>query len=108
MAGVKLKLKKGDDVIVTAGKDKGKKGKIIQIITSRQRVMVEKINVVSRHLRQSAEGGGGIMEKEAPIHISNVKYLCGKCNEPVRIMRKLLQDGKSVRACKKCGEILDK
>ena len=108
MAGVKFRLKKGDEVIVTEGKDKGKKGEIIQIIPGSQRVLVEKTNIVQRHLRQSSEGGGGIMEKEAPIHISNVKYICSKCESPTSISRKLLDNGEKVRACKKCGEILGK
>lgn len=108
MARIKLKIRKGDDVLVTIGKDKGKKGKVIQLIPGSQRVLVEKVNMVKRHLRQSSEGGGGIMEKESFIHISNVKYVCGKCKAPVRIIRKFLQDGKGVRACQKCGEILDK
>lgn len=108
MSAVKYKLKKGDTVAVIAGKDRGKRGKIIQVFKSRERVLVEKVNVVKRHLRQGPQGGGGIIEKEAPVHISDVSYLCKKCDAPVRIAMKILDDGKKVRACRKCGEILDK
>lgn len=108
MAGVKFKLKKGDEVIVTEGRDKGKKGEIIQIIPASHKVLVESVNVVKRHLRQNTEGGGGIMEKEAPIHISNVKFVCGKCDSPSSIFSKFLENGEKVRACKECGEILGK
>lgn len=108
MAGVVYKLKKGDEVQVTSGKEKGKKGKVLQVITGKERVLVEKVNVVKRHLRQSGQDGGGIIEKEAPIHLSNVSYYCEKCDGPVRVVHKVLDDGKKVRSCNKCGEILDK
>ena len=108
MATVKYRLKAGDEVVVTVGKDKGKQGKILQVVTARGRVLVEKVNTVKRHMRQNAQGGGGIMEKEAPIHISNVRYFCSKCSSPAGIRYRLLDDGSKARACSKCGEILDK
>jgi len=108
MSQANVGLKKGDTVVVTTGKDRGKRGKIIQIVNSRQKVLVEKVNVVKRHLRQDAQGGGGIMEKESPIHVSNVSYLCQKCDAPVRINKKILDNGDKVRACAKCGEIIDR
>jgi len=108
MAGMQYRLKKGDEVFVTNGKDKGKKGKILQVLRDRERVLVEKVNIVSRHVRQNPQGGGGIMEKEASLHISNVMYFCSKCDGPVKVMYKVLEDGKKTRACKSCGEILDK
>ena len=107
MARANLSLKKGDNVIVITGKDAGKKGEIIQVISDRQRVMVEKVNLVSRHMRQDSQGGGGIVEKEATIHISNVNFLCGKCDKPAKISMKKLDDGRKVRACRQCGEIID-
>ena len=107
MSSFKVSLKKGDTVVVTAGKDQGKRGKILQLVDDRKKALVEKVNLVKRHTRQDSQGGGGIIEKEAPIHISNINYLCPKCDAPVRISKKILDDGKKVRACSKCGETLD-
>ena len=107
MQRTNIKLKKGDTVIVRTGKDAGKRGSILQIVDDRNKVIVEKVNVIKRHLRQDSQGGGGIVEKEAPVHISNVSYLCKKCDSPVRIRMKKLDDGTKARSCKKCGEILD-
>jgi large subunit ribosomal protein L24 len=101
------RLKKGDTVKVIAGKEKGKTGKIQSTIPDRERVVVEKVNLIKRHKRPDAKGKGGIVEKEGPIHVSNVMYLCDKCGTGVRIGHKILDDGKKVRVCKKCHEILD-
>ncbi len=108
MSPVKYKIRKGDTVAVLTGRDRGKRGKILHVFRDRGRVLVENVNIVKRHVRQSAQGGGGIIEKEAAIHISNVAYVCPKCDAPVKVMRKILEDGSKVRTCKKCGEILDK
>lgn len=107
MSSSNINLKKGDTVVVTVGKDQGKRGKILQLVDDRRKALVEKVNIVKRHTRQDSQGGGGIIEKEAPIHISNINYLCQKCDAPVRISKKVLEDGKKVRACRKCGEIID-
>ncbi len=107
MSSSNINLKKGDTVVVTVGKDQGKRGKILQLVDDRRKALVEKVNIVKRHTRQDSQGGGGIIEKEAPIHISNINYLCQKCDAPVRISKKILEDGKKVRACSKCGEIID-
>ncbi|MCX7816588.1 MAG: 50S ribosomal protein L24 [Syntrophales bacterium] len=101
------KLKKGDMVKVLAGKEKGKTGKILKVIPEKCRVIVEKVNIVKKHKRPDVHGKGGILEKEASIHLSNVAYLCSKCNTGVRIGYKVLEDGKKVRICKKCNEVLD-
>ena len=101
------RLKKGDTVKVIAGKEKGKSGKIMSTIPAKQRVVVEKINLIKKHQRPDAKGKGGIVEKEAPIHVSNVMYLCDKCGSGVRIGYKILDDGKKARVCAKCHEILD-
>jgi large subunit ribosomal protein L24 len=101
------RLKKGDTVKVIAGKEKGKTGKILSTIPSKQRVIVEKINLIKRHQRPDAKGKGGIVEKEAPIHVSNVMYVCDKCGSGVRIGYKILDDGKKARVCAKCHETLD-
>jgi large subunit ribosomal protein L24 len=101
------RLKKGDTVKVIAGKEKGKSGKILSTIPAKQRVVVEKINLIKKHQRPDAKGKGGIVEKEGPIHISNVMYLCDKCGSGVRIGYKILDDGKKARVCAKCHETLD-
>ena len=101
------RLKKGDTIKVIAGKEKGKTGKILSTIIARDRVVVEKINLIKRHKKADAKGKGGIVEKEGPIHISNVMYLCSKCGVGVRVRYKLLDDGKKVRVCAKCQEILE-
>ncbi len=100
-------LKKGDQVKVIAGRDKGKTGKIIKTVISTNRVIVEKINLVKKHQKPDQKTKGGIVEKEGSIHISNVMYLCGKCNKPTRLGMKFLQDGNKTRVCNKCEEILD-
>ena len=104
-----LHIKKDDKVMVIAGREKGKIGKVLKVFSKEQRVIVEKINMVKHHARPSpTTGKGGIMEKEASIHISNVMVMCDKCMRPVRIGRKVLEDGRKVRYCKKCNEVIDK
>jgi len=105
----KLKIKKGDTVLVVAGRERGKSGRVTRVAPDHGHVFVERLNVVKRHqkARDQRGGGGGIIEKEAPIPISNVMYLCGKCNEPVRIGRKQLEDGRRLRVCRGCGEQID-
>ena len=100
-------IKKGDTVKVVTGKEKGKTGKVISILKDQDRVVVEKVNFVKRHQRPDAKGKGGIVQKEGAMHVSNVMVLCGKCEKEMRIGHKTLQDGKKVRVCRKCGELLD-
>ena len=101
-------IRKDDKVKIITGKDKGKIGKVIRVLQDKNRVMVEKVNMVKRHSRPSAQNKqGGIIETEAPIHWSNVQLMCNKCMAPVRIEMRRLEDGKKVRACKKCNEIID-
>lgn len=102
-----MRLKKGDMVQVIAGKEKGKTGKILKVIADKDKVVVEKLNFVKRHQKPDAKGKGGIVEKEGPIHISNVVFFCSKCETGVRVGSKVLEDGKKVRACHHCHEILD-
>lgn len=102
------KIKKDDKVMVIAGKDKGKIGTVLKVDKKNQRIVVEKVNVVKRHLRPSPSAPqGGIVEKEAPIHISNVMLICTKCSQPTRVGKKILEDGRKVRVCKKCKEPID-
>jgi large subunit ribosomal protein L24 len=108
MEKVKCHLKKDDKVKVLAGKDKGKVGKVLKVLRKKERVLVENINNVKRHTRPSAQNRqGGIIETEAPIHWSNVQLMCNKCIAPVRIKMQRLDDGKKVRVCRKCNEVID-
>jgi len=103
-----LTIKKDDTVVVITGKNKGKQGRVLAVIPRKNRVIVERVNIVKRHLKPSAKyREGGILEKEAPIHISNVMLLCPRCNKPTRIANRILDDGRKVRACKKCKEVID-
>lgn len=101
-------VKKNDLVMVTTGKDKGKTGKVMRINKKKDRLVVEKVNMVKRHVKQSQKTKGGIMEKEGMIHVSNVMIYCEKCSKPVRVGTKILDDGKKIRFCKKCNEAVDK
>lgn len=100
-------LKKGDLVKVIAGKEKGRTGKILKTIKDKERVVVEKLNLLKKHKRPDAKSKGGIIEKEGSIHASNVLIICSKCDTGVRLGYKVLEDGKKVRVCKKCNEILE-
>lgn len=102
-------IKKNDLVRVTHGKERGKSGRVLKVIPEKERVIIEKINFVKRHSRpQGQQKRGGILEKEAPLHVSNVMLLCEKCNKTVRIGHRALEGGKRTRFCRKCGEIFDK
>lgn len=103
-----LHVKKNDTVMVIAGKDKGKVGKVLKVLRKENRVIVEKVNIVKKHVRPSPKSKGGILEKESPIHVSNVMIYCEKCGKGVRVGRRILEDGKKVRYCKKCNEVIDK
>ena len=103
-----MNVKKGDTVIVISGNDKGKTGKILKVLVKENRVVVEGVNVVSRHTKPSnANPDGGIIKKEAPIHASNVQVLDPKTNEPTKVGHQFVE-GKKVRFAKKSGTILDK
>ena len=106
----KIRLKKNDVVIVKTGKDKGKTGKVLMIIPEKNRVIVEKINYVKEFIRpdRSKNVQGGIMDKEAPIQVSNVMLFCSSCEQGVRSKVRTLEDGTRLRACVKCGTSLEK
>ena len=109
MAVTKLHVKKDDTVEILAGKDKGKTGKILKVLTEKGRVVVENINMVKRHTRPNQQNNeGGILEKEASVEISNVQLVCSSCNTAARTGMRTLDDGSKVRFCKKCNEIVDK
>ncbi|MBL8570097.1 MAG: 50S ribosomal protein L24 [Phreatobacter sp.] len=101
------KIKKGDKVVVLTGRDKGRTGEVIQVMPTESRALVRGVNIVKRHQRQSQTQEGGIISKEAPIHLSNLAYADPKTNQPTRIGFKVLADGKKVRVAKKSGETID-
>ncbi len=109
MPKIKFHVRKGDVVTVIAGKEKGKTGKILRTIPKKEKVIVEKVNLIKKHLKKRAQGqGGGIVEMEGGIHVSKVMLNCPNCKKPTRIGKTRLEDGRKVRTCKKCGEIIDK
>ncbi len=103
----KFKLKKGDDVVVVSGRDKGKKGSILRVLRADDRVLVDGVNMVKRHTRPSQSQPGGIIQKEAPIHISNVALADPKDGVATRVGYKFLEDGRKVRFAKQSGEVID-
>ena len=100
------KLKKGDKVIVTSGKDKGKRGEVLRVYTAEERVLVSGVNVVKRHQRQTARVQGGIVSKESPVHVSKIAHVDPKSDGPTRIGFKMV-DGRLLRFAKKSGEMID-
>jgi len=103
-----MKIRKNDTVLVVAGKDKGKKGKVRFAYPKDERILVEGINPTKRHTRARGRvRQAGIIEREVPIHISNVMLLCNRCNHPTSIGFRYLQDGRKVRICRSCGEVID-
>ncbi len=101
-------IRKNDTVLIISGKDRGKKGKVRQVFPNDKALTVEGLNMVKRHSRTQGQARqGGIIELEAPLDISNVMFLCSKCSKPVRLGIKILGDGKKVRFCKACGEVID-
>jgi large subunit ribosomal protein L24 len=102
-------IKKNDLIMVTQGKEKGKSGRVLRVLPEKEKVIIEKINFIKRHTRpHGQQRRGGILEKEAPLHLSNVMLLCEKCNKPVRIKHQTVEGGKKVRVCHRCGESFDK
>ncbi len=103
-----LGIKKEDTVLVTTGKEKGKKGRVLSVMPLKSKLIIEKVNIIKRHMKPSRKyTQGGIIEKEAPIHISNVMLVCPKCSKPTRIGNLLIESGRKVRICKKCTEVID-
>ena len=101
-------LKKEDTVQVIAGKEKGKRGRVLAVLRGEHKVLVERTNLIKKHLKPSKKHAqGGIIEKEAPIHISNVMLICPKCGKDSKIGAVILDDGKKHRTCKKCKEVID-
>jgi large subunit ribosomal protein L24 len=103
-----VKIKKNDTVLVISGKDRGKKGKVRRALPKDERVVVEGLNMIKRHSRaRRAARQAGIVELEAPIHVSNVMLVCDKCKKPARVGMRTLEDGRRVRFCRACDEPID-
>ena len=102
-----VKIKKGDRVIVTTGRDKGKKGEVLKIFPKEDRALVSGVNIVKRHQRQTQTEQGGIIRKEAPIELSNIAHVDPKSGGPTRVGFRTLDDGRKVRFAKKSGEVID-
>ena len=102
-------VRRGDTVGVIAGREKGKRGKVLRVLTGKGRVLVEHVNMVKKHQRPTQKlRQGGIIEREGPLALSNVLPVCSRCDKPSRTGMKLLSDGRKIRSCKRCGEAIDK
>jgi len=102
-------IRKNDTVLVIAGRERGKTGKVMRVFAEKGRATVERLNMVKRHTKaRGPQSAYGIVEKEAPIHLSNLMIMCDKCNAPVRMGKRNLEDGRSVRVCRRCKEQLDR
>jgi large subunit ribosomal protein L24 len=101
------KVRKGDRVVVTSGRDKGKSGQVLRVYPSEERVVIAGVNLVKRHQRQTQKVQGGIVSKEAPLHLSKIAHVDPKTGGPTRVGFKVLEDGRRVRFAKKSGEVLD-
>ena len=103
-----MQIRKNDSVMIIAGRERGKTGKVLRVIPDKDAAIIERVNLIKRHTRpKGPQQPGGIVEKEASIHTSNLMIMCDKCNAPVRVGRKILADGKKMRICRRCGEALD-
>jgi large subunit ribosomal protein L24 len=103
-----VQIRKNDSVMVISGKERGKTGKVLRVVPEKDALVIERVNLVKRHSKpRGPQQPGGIVEKEAAIHASNIMIMCDKCNAPVRIGHKQLADGKKIRICRRCGEALD-
>jgi large subunit ribosomal protein L24 len=106
---LRLKLKKNDTVMVIAGRERGKTGKVLRVDGRNDRLFVERLNVVKRHMKpRGMQAPGGIIEKEAPLHVSKVMLMCDRCNAPVRLGVRRNENGERARVCRRCGEGIDK
>jgi large subunit ribosomal protein L24 len=106
---MKVRVRRGDMVAVLAGKERGKRGRVLRVQPERGRILVEHVNMIKKHQRPTQKlRQGGIIEREGFVHLSNVMVVCGKCDRPSRTGMKVLTDGRRVRVCRRCGETIDK
>ena len=105
-----LHVKKDDEVLVLAGKDRGKSGRVLRVFPTKKRAVVENINMLRKHTRPNPQKNikGGVVERESPIHLANLMVICRECGKPTRVSYSLLSDGKKVRTCRKCDGTIDK
>jgi large subunit ribosomal protein L24 len=110
MARLATPLKKNDNVLVITGKDRGKRGRVLKTDTDKNRLVVEGVNIIKRHTKPNPQRNvkGGIVEREASVHVSNVQLVCPECGAQTRIGHKILGDGRKVRICRKCEGVVDK
>ena len=110
MSRLATPIRKNDNVLVTTGKDRGKSGRVVRLVPEKNRLVVEGVNIIKRHTRPNPQKNvkGGVVEREAPLHASNVQIVCPECGKPTRIGKRILDDGRKVRICRKCDGVLDK
>ena len=110
MSRLATPIRKNDNVVVTTGKDRGKRGRVLRVVPDKNRLIVEGVNIIKRHTKANPQRGvkGGLVEREAPLHASNVQLLCPECGKPTRLGKKILGDGRKVRVCRKCEGVVDK
>ena len=110
MSRLATPIRKNDNVVVTTGKDRGKRGRVLKVLPEKNRVIVEGVNFIKRHTKPNPQRNvkGGLVEREAPLHASNVQIVCPDCGRATRIGRRVLGDGRKVRFCRKCEGVVDK
>ncbi len=110
MSRLATPIRKNDNVVVTTGKDRGKRGRVVRLEPEKNRLVVEGVNMIKRHTKPNPQKNvkGGVVEREAALHASNVQIVCPECGKPTRIGKKILDDGRKVRICRKCDGVLDK
>jgi large subunit ribosomal protein L24 len=110
MALLASPVKKNDNVVVITGRDRGKKGRVLRVVPGKNRVVVEGVNFIKKHTKANPQRNvqGGIVEREAALHASNVQIVCPECGRPTRVGHKQLEDGTRVRICRKCNGVIDK
>ena len=110
MSRLATPIRKNDNVVVTTGKDRGKRGRVMRVDPDKNRVVVEGVNIIKRHTKPNPQRNvkGGVVEREAGLHASNVQLVCPECGKPTRIGKRILGDGRKVRICRKCEGVVDK
>jgi large subunit ribosomal protein L24 len=103
-------IRRNDNVVVITGKDRGKRGRVLKVVPATNRLVVEGVNFIKRHTKPNPQRQvkGGVVEREAPLHASNVQLVCPECGKPTRLGRKILGDGRKVRICRQCEGVVDK
>jgi len=110
MSKLATPIRKNDNVVVVTGKDRGKRGRVLKVVSEKNRLVVEGVNIIKRHTKANPQKNikGGLVEREAALHSSNVQLVCPECGQPTRIGKKILGDGRKVRVCRKCEGVVDK